>query len=98
MIATVQCFASNYGHYPLLKGKLRSAVRDIIYRTQEELRRRRLAREGGERIREIRLLAEREMAGQPLPNERHMAYNNQYNAPVARQNRPREGYSSYRRL
>lgn len=56
---------------------------------QEEMRRKRLAREGGERNREIRLLAEREMAGRPLPDERRMAYNNQYHAYVARQNRPR---------
>lgn len=54
---------------------------------QNELRRRRLTREGGERERQIRLLAEREMAGQSLPDERSIAYNNQYNAPAARQNR-----------
>eukprot|EP00904_Undaria_pinnatifida_P005913 jgi/Undpi1/2451/HiC_scaffold_13.g05831.m1 len=55
----------------------------------EDLRRRRLAREGGERERQIRLLAEREMAGKPLPDDRSRSYNNQYNAPVARQNRAR---------
>lgn len=56
---------------------------------QEDLRRRRLAREGGERERQIRLLAEREMAGKPLPDDRSRSYNNQYNAPAARQNRGR---------
>ncbi|CAN0501231.1 unnamed protein product, partial [Ectocarpus sp. 8 AP-2014] len=55
----------------------------------KDLRSRRLAREGGERERQIRLLAEREMAGQSLPDERTRAYNNQYNAPAARQNRIR---------
>ncbi|CAN0111787.1 unnamed protein product [Ectocarpus sp. 6 AP-2014] len=55
----------------------------------KDLRSRRLAREGGERERQIRLLAEREMAGQSLPDERTRAYNNQYNAPAARQNRTR---------
>lgn len=57
---------------------------------QKKLRERRLAREGGERERQIRLLAEREMAGQSLPDERSRAYNNQYNAPAARQNRSRD--------
>lgn len=56
---------------------------------QRELRGRRLAREGGESERQIRLLAEREMAGQSLPDERSMTYNNQYNASAARQNRAR---------
>lgn len=56
---------------------------------QEELRRRRLAREVRERERQTRLLAEREMAGQSLPDERSMAYNNQYNASAATQNRMR---------
>ncbi|CAN0270491.1 unnamed protein product, partial [Ectocarpus sp. 12 AP-2014] len=55
----------------------------------KDLRNRRLAREGGERERQIRLLAEREMAGHSLPDERTRAYNNQYNAPAARQNRTR---------
>ncbi|CAB1118636.1 unnamed protein product [Ectocarpus sp. CCAP 1310/34] len=55
----------------------------------KDLRSRRLAREGGERERQIRLLAEREMAGHSLPDERTRAYNNQYNAPAARQNRIR---------